>query len=294
MNPEFKTAMRAAGIVTDALVHADGELHRFHITGDKPGTKNGWAVLFENPPAGAFGCWKRGIKETWIGFEVQRSSAEERHRHHKNMRCALKSWEVAQKARHARCRKRALKTMQVASPACPSHPYLIAKRVRPYAIKQYRDRLLVPVYNIDNILVGLQYIYPDGTKRFIGGTQKKGGFFPIGIPKGVIYICEGYATGATIHEATGGAVAVAFDSGNLLAVVEKLRSRFPNIKLVVCADNDQWTHDNPGVLAATQAAIAVGGHVAIPVFTDTSTKPTDFNDLAKIEGLDSVRRALCG
>lgn len=107
-----------------------------------------------------------------------------------------------------------------------------------------------------------------------------------------LFICEGYATGASIHEATGHAVAVAFDSGNLKPVAEALRRKYPETKLIICADNDQWTEGNPGTTKAKEAAEAVGAAIVCPSFTDVSTKPTDFNDMVRLSGIESVKSAL--
>jgi putative DNA primase/helicase len=75
--------------------------------------------------------------------------------------------------------------------------------------------LLVPVHVKDK-LTSLQFIEEDGTKRFLSGGEIKGGCCILGSPAEVICIAGGYATGCTIHEATGHAVVVAFNAGNLM------------------------------------------------------------------------------
>jgi hypothetical protein len=103
---------------------------------------------------------------------------------------------------------------------------------------------------------------------------------------------EGYATGATVHEATGDGVVVAMDSGNLIAVAPALRSRYPQAKLVVCADNDAKADgSNPGVEAARKAASLCAADVLVPQFAKPGTG-TDFNDLAVAEGIDAARSQL--
>ena len=103
-------------------------------------------------------------------------------------------------------------------------------------------------------------------------------------PSGRLVVCEGYATGATLHEETGHAVAVAFNAANLLPVAQALRAKFPRIALVVASDDDWQTEGNPGLTAATEAARAIGGRLAVPDFTgyDRSNKDTDFNDLQRL------------
>jgi len=153
------------------------------------------------------------------------------------------------------------------------------------------------VLDVQGRLHGLQRIWPDGTKRFTSGTAKAGHFFMIGSPTDVSTICiaEGYATGATVHQATRHPVAVAFDSGNLQPVAEVLRAALPNALLVVCADDDHRTEGNPGLTLATSAAHAVGGLLATPAFPGTrGPGETDFNDLAQSAGFEAVRLQVAG
>ena len=66
-------------------------------------------------------------------------------------------------------------------------------------------------------------------------------------------------------------MAVCFHAGNLEPVARALRAKFPRMRLVVCADNDQATPGNPGVTQALAAARAVGGYLAVPDFGAIST-----------------------
>ncbi|MEP6601374.1 MAG: AAA family ATPase, partial [Nitrospirota bacterium] len=143
-------------------------------------------------------------------------------------------------------------------------------------------------------LRSLQFISEDGKqKRFLKRGAVAGAYCSIGGPTDTICIAEGFATGATIHEVTGHAVVVAFNAGNLEAVVRSLRSRFPDATLIVCADDDDGVPGNPGIAKATEAARAVGGLLAVPYFgADRPDGATDFNDLARHRGADAVRRAI--
>ena len=142
-------------------------------------------------------------------------------------------------------------------------------------------------------LHSLQTIAADGGKRFLPGGRVAGCYFSIGKPGDTVCIAEGYATGATIHEATGYLVAVAFNAGNLEAVARKVRERLPEARIILCADDDAGTAGNPGVTKATQAARAVGGFVAVPDFgDDRPQEATDFNDLARFRGTEAVKRAV--
>ena len=91
------------------------------------------------------------------------------------------------------------------------------------------------------------------------------------------------------RQATGYAVAVAFNCGNLEAVAKAAQAKLPNLQLIVCADDDYRTEGNPGLIKAHEAAQAVGGLVAVPVFgLDRLEGQTDVNDLPQAQGLAAV------
>jgi len=101
------------------------------------------------------------------------------------------------------------------------------------------------------------------------------------------------ATAASLHEATGHTVVVAFHAGNLGAVTVALRARYHGGRIVVCADDDHLTPGNPGRAHAIEAARTVGGAVAVPDFgDDRPADATDFNDLARLRGLSAVLTAI--
>ena len=158
-----------------------------------------------------------------------------------------------------------------------THPYLKAKGIRPHGARREGDHLLIPIRR-GTELIGLQTVAPDGTQRFLDGADLAGGYCAIGKPKGLLCIAIGFAAGASIHEATGHAVAVAFSADNLAAVASGLRERLPAISLVVCADTGSDSNAQPK--EATAAANAVGGVVAVPDFgADQPKGATGFGDL---------------
>jgi putative DNA primase/helicase len=115
----------------------------------------------------------------------------------------------------------------------------------------------------------------------------------MGKPGDRILIAEGYATGATLHEVTGHAVACAFTAGNLKAVAEALKQKYPYAALVICADDDHATEGNPGLAKATEAALSVDGLLAVPSFRPERRKiDTDFNDLARLSGTKAVKACI--
>jgi putative DNA primase/helicase len=142
-------------------------------------------------------------------------------------------------------------------------------------------------------LHSLQTIAADGKKNFLSGGHVTGCFFMLGEPDGTLCIAEGFATGASVFECTGIAVAVAFNSGNLLPVVRALRPRFPDMRLIVCADDDIKTLGNPGMRDGRKAAQAVGASLAAPDFGSNRPEDvSDFNDLRQCAGLDAVRACI--
>lgn len=266
-----------------------GRLVRFS-TSDKRKDLSGWARLFDDAEGGAFGCWRQGISEVWQAR--QPLTDQERREFAERVRLNRERAEKELADLRAECRKKSAGLWAEATPADAKHPYLLAKGIRPHGVRQLGESLLIPVRGSDGTLRGLQFIGPDGSKKFKTGTEITGSYCSIGKPKRkTLLFCEGWATGATLHEATGEAVAVAFNAGNLLAVCETLREKFTDWRLIVCADDDHATPGNPGITKATEAAQAVGGLLAFPDFTGTERGPkdTDFNDLARLAGNESVK-----
>ncbi len=292
---EFAATMRSAGISPPGNICADGILHRFHVEGDRKQTTNGWYVLHDDPLAGAFGNWKSGISETWSSKEHRTFTPEEKTQYRANMEAQKRQREAETAKIHAECRKKSKAIWEQAKQAPVDHPYLIRKKVKPHGLRLYKDSLLVPVRDGGGTIHGLQFIAPEKDtagrdKFFKTGTLKEGHYFSIGgKPETVLYLAEGYATGATIHEATGEPVAICFDAGNLKPVAEVLRAKLPDLKIVICADNDRQTEGNPGLAKAAEAAQAIKGLLAVAKLPK-GTLGTDFNDLGAVEGLGKVKQ----
>lgn len=283
----FLSAMRRSGFEPDCAMEADGNLHRFRDWLDKPGTRNGWYVLFSDfPPAGAYGCWKRGIKEIWTG-------TSESCTYLMSQRLAMIHKQLADK--YEKGHLMALNIWSKSVTPNGHHRYLRMKKVNAYGISYSKGALLIPVMDLAGQIHGLQRIYPDGNKYFTYGTNKVGHFYLIGAPcNKILCIAEGYSTAATIHELTGYAVVVAFDAGNLRSVAKVLRDAFPDYRILVCADDDKWTEENPGLTKAWMAAESIRGELMIPYFSDFTSRGTDFNDLYLEEGTDAVLNCFYG
>lgn len=290
----FNGAMSRAGIEPPANIISDSKIHRFHVNGDNPSSLNGWYVLHDSTPAaGAFGDWKRGISETWCSKEYRSLTTAEKARLKATTEAIIKQRNAEQALVYADCRKASKQMWDRAKGVDPKHTYIIKKGINPKGIRQLNNLLLIPVKDYAGTPHGLQIIGPDGTKKFKTGTLKAGNFFILsGKTDKPILICEGYATGASLHEATSQSVIVAFDAGNLLPVAKVLKEKLPDRQLIICADNDHWTEGNPGITKATAAAKEIGALLATPVFKDTASKPTDFNDLHSAEGLAAVLNSI--
>lgn len=177
--------------------------------------------------------------------------------------------------------------------------YLTRKGVQPYGVRYGVDGwLLVPVRDTSGKLWNVQRIAPHKPpsgpdKLFVKGGRKSGLLHWCGdaAAAATILICEGLATGASLHQATGLLVAVAFDAGNLAPVAKALHKSYPAALLVLCGDDDVQTFartgHNPGRDKATAAALAVHGLAVFPV--GLADGASDFNDLHQAAGLDAVR-----
>jgi len=279
---QFRAAMREAGAVPPDVIEADGQLHRFHVEGDKAGSRNGWYALhLDGRAAGVFGSWKSGLRSTWAA-DGKRMSEAEREAFAKLIEAAKIKAQAERRAEHEARAIEARAEWDAWAPADPAHPYLTRKGVGPHNLRQRGGLLIVPLFDAFGLLWNVQRIAADGGKRFKPG--RAGGLFsPIGdiTNPETILICEGWATGATLHEETGHPVLCAMNAGNLLAVATAARSAWAGAELVICADNDRQTAGNPGVTYATAAAKATGAKLIVPEFPE-GVAGSDFNDMAAI------------
>lgn len=316
----FEKAMCDVGIVPEfgkEGLTPDGKLVRFHIKGHRKGTRNGWAVLFgDDNPAGEFGDWKEGVPHKWFMRDQTTVSPADRAEHTRRMEAAKAERERQRKESEGEAARLANLIWNEAVPVVDhSHPYLVRKGVYAYGLRTVRwpvrndkgevfrhidDTLIVPILNHAGKIVSLQAIFPEADQKFgrdkdfLKNGKKSACFFVIGrpVPGQPIAFCEGYATGATIHEATGWCVVVAFDAYNVPKVAKVWREQIPDGIFVICADNDRWTMtpvENPGVEYARRAAAEVGARVTVPEFESLDGRPTDFNDLHVREGIEAVQ-----
>lgn len=307
---EFGNAIRAAGLELDGLPEMDGKLHRIPVADGKRGNRDGAYVGYlDGRPAGSIQNWQTGEKINWK-LEGPELTAEQRAE--LAAAAVIKKQQRAAEltAQHDDAADKAQKRWNRAAdmPQDGVTPYLERKQVEAFGLKRDGDNLLVPVRDIDGKLWAIQTIFPEKKalvpdsepldKVFTKDAKKEGHFHLIGEikPGQPVITMEGYATAASVHQATGYAVAVAFDSGNLDAVVGALKERYPTNPHFIGADDDRFPkpgkpEKNAGLTKANEAAKKHEVGVIVPVFS-TGGKLTDFNDLHVSEGLATVKQQI--
>lgn len=259
---------------------ASGALIRFRCEGDGKGRKNGWAILYlDERPAGAFGNykantgtlkWKSGSDRPAL-TKAEREALEREWREARDRRAQIRQDAYDQAALDAAA------MWSRAGPAQPDHPYIAAKRIDTGELRQARGLLLVPMTDQEGTLWNLQSIAADGTKRFLRGGRIDDCFALIGSFEGAkeAVFVEGYATGDTVHRASGLPVIVTFNTSNMPRVARLWAELRPDLTYTVFADDDERTarefvergqaYKNPGIETAEAVAAEIGGFVAYPL-----------------------------
>ncbi len=347
---QFRTAAEARGLRLPDRIDADGKLHRCELANGPKGKNDGAYLLhLDGIPAGGFQNFCDGLEwENWRADMGRQLTPEEETAARARTEAQRAEREAEAKAKRDKARRKANAIWNSAKPAPHDHPYLQRKGVPSFGLRvgtwpkwddhlqdwrRIPNALLVPMRSQSGTLHSLQAIHAekvDGRdKDFLPGGEKAGKFHLIGEPAEGLPLCvaEGYATAASIHQATGWPVAVAFDAGSLEAAARALLQAHPGARFILCADDDAFgecfacqapvrvadgdtcpacgqphKRRNAGQSRAQEAARAVGGVVAVPDFGDQAARwasyqatrkaPTDFNDLHALAGLDAVRAIL--
>ncbi|CZF77200.1 DNA primase TraC [Grimontia celer] len=309
---KFAQAMEQAGLVAPQELLADGKFHRFSSNG-KPADKAGFYVLHSHINgimAGVFGCWRSDIKQTWSSVERSTASLESKLVVKLLLGKAKKATAAVEQSRV----NYVSLIVESAEPAKSCHPY--AKKKGGISVKgaywkrliprsEYFDNpllqgnlenvLLVPVYDKDGKPTSLQAITEDGSKFFMGKGNTKGGMFTFwGTPE-TVYVAEGFATAASIHDTTGATVVCAFNANNLLVVAPIVKSKYEASNVIVAADNDATKEaqgkGNKGKDVAQKLFEAEALPYSMPSFKSVD-EGTDWNDYACIHGNEAVATAL--
>ena len=171
-----------------------------------------------------------------------------------------------------------------ASEAPAAHPYLVRKGIRPHFARfdprPGRGQLLIPVYDRHGEIQSVQTIDAEGGKMFQANAPMLGGRANFGIAVGTSWICEGFATGASIHESIPDRVCVAFSKDGVKAMAREFAEA--GIPFAIAADRN-----------AIDDMLAIGAELQVPVFAPPAPHD-DFNDLAKADGHNAVIEVLRG
>jgi len=268
----------------------DGNFHRF----DRNGKKNGWFVGYqiytqkgEVIPICVVGDWK--TNEQHQLKPDKKLNKDDRKLVQDKINEALTKSEKEREKKQLDAEIAAEKLVSEMSLEVNDFEYLIRKKITHHGTGISKGSLVVPMRDDTSKICGAQKILPDGSKFFVTGQKVSGCFFQIGDVTDTVILAEGFATAASIYQATKIPVVVTFNCNNILHVAKIFRKKFPSATLIIAGDDDFETEGNPGRTKAEHTAGAVGAITVFPVFDNRQKKQTDFNDLHVAEGLDIVR-----
>jgi putative DNA primase/helicase len=320
----FIDHMRDVECAPDAAVQitADDTMHYFRLDGDKPEVEKASYILRIDADGFAVGgCmnYRDGIWHKWHIKAARKTTDAERAEWKARTDAARKKQD---KARADEAAAAAIKASEIWKAATPTgtNAYLARKGFTAEALgcRMSRGSVVVPMWS-DGKITGLQFIDDDGGKLFLKSSAKEGAYHAIKGDGDLLVIGEGLATMGAIHATIGCSVIVAFDAGNLKPVAQVMRKKYPDKRIVIAADGDQWTipgtkrpadWDNPpgddprwqewrdaglcvntGADKAAQAAVAIGGALVLspPIPATDAAKRTDWWDYWRDAGGDAVK-----
>jgi putative DNA primase/helicase len=283
----FRQAIERVGLTPPTTIIADGKFHRFP-TNDKHGDTAGWYVLSPHGvPAGCFGDWRTDVHQTWCAKAEQAMTDKERTAHRKRIEAIRREREEAEE----RAAEQAHAIWREGRKAATDHPYLLRKQIKAHGVRVElaTQRLIVPIRNEFGSIQSVQFIPadPNGKKMFLKDSTVARGYFTFGEDNrdvSRLVIGEGFATCASVFEATGFPVFAALSASNLLAVARIIRGMYPKSVLIIAGDHD---HSGTGQREAKTAADTVHGVAVIP-----ETEGDDWNDVHVRDGLNAVKLAI--
>ena len=279
---DIETAILSDLGVSITIPDNPGTFIRFDVR--KRGDKAGWCIFYVNEHCvvALYGSWESGCRHEWVNKDKKEITREVR----AEIEESRKKRDAVIREERDRAAADASALYESLPAASDDFPYLLRKRVHNHSgLVRYceeEDCIIIPLYNASGEIRSLERIYPDGKKRFYPGGEKKGNFCVIGELQDRAFLCEGYATGASIYEATGIPAVIAFDCHNMKPVADVLAGR---VKLICVADNDEKENgSNPGLECAKETGLF---YVLIP------EPGMDANDYANEHGADALRELLC-
>lgn len=284
------------------IIIADGRWHRFNIADTRSRSSKPGRYLMHNDdrPVGHFMDWRdEKVRHRWFPdsrpLSYDRAAVEAKR--------AARNAELAQGFAAAAAAAKAYWDGAVNGADAAAHPYVVAKGIGSNGARVRNGGLLIPLYTADGDLRSLQQIAGDGSRLFWKGSEKKGCYCPIGdfATDDPIVLCEGFSTGATIHEATGYPVAACIDASNMVEVSRWAGHKWPNRRFIVAGEDDwhlplkEKPQPNKGRVCAEAARRNLGAVLLFPNMHGLDTAGgDDFNDMAREYGLDEVCAEFAG
>jgi putative DNA primase/helicase len=255
-------AILESGLEAPDSIQIDGKIHRFN-SGKRD--RSSWYVAFPGAlPAGRFGDWRLGIDQLWradIGRSL--SVAEEMSLAKVNAEAQRLRQQLREKQHEAATES--VREIWDRAAEATGHPYLERKRIGPHGARITTDgRLMIPLLDETGEIRSIQYISHSGEKLYHSGAPTRGTLYQIGenSEPGPIYIAEGFATAATIHETMNRPCIAAFSASALVIVTGIVRETYGKTQeIVIVADNDR---SEVGLRYAEQASAKYGARVVMP------------------------------
>ncbi|HBE2842461.1 TPA: DNA primase, partial [Escherichia coli] len=291
---EFAQVLENAGLVLKELPVMDGKIHRVPTTGDKNGQKSGaYRAFLDGRPAGWYRDYRSADDSPVTWTFSGGAQADPRARLHLKAHSMQRREDAERELQEQYNRQAAYARRYVSKwPQATAHEYLTRKGIQaaPGVRINNKNELVIPFSNSQGQIRSYQRIPVTGGKdaRILIDSEKTGNWFALGTPRNgqPVLFAEGYATAASLHEATGLPVLMTVDAGNMITVAENARKLWQESPFIFCADNDHARQVNKGIASATKAAELTGGSVIFPAFTDAEKAQglTDFNDLDASRG----------
>ncbi|END4115140.1 DNA primase [Escherichia coli] len=299
---EFRQVLENAGLVLEKDPEMDGEIHRVPTRDDRRGSQSGaYKAYLDGRPSGWYRDYRSADNSptTWTFSRAENidplarlhlKASAQQNRDEKERKLQQ---QYNKQAGYARSYLNGL-------PQATAHEYLTRKGIRaaPGVRLNNKNELVIPFSNGRGEIRSYQRIPVTGGKdaRILKGSEKSGNWFAFGTPENgrPLLFAEGYATAASLHEATGHPVLMTIDADNMINVAKNARKIWTDSPFVFCADNDHQRKINKGVSSAKKAAASTHGEVIIPAFTEAEKAQglTDFNDLDASRGRDAFQRAM--
>ena len=280
----------------------DGMLHRFRTQEDRASETSGaYCIYPDGLPAGFVQDWRKGIKSDWV-FDT--STLPDDQREFLNSKEVKREAELLRKKReqeletiHAEAAERARLLWENLPPAHQEHPYLKRKHVKGFDLRlDDQNALVVPLRDVYGNFKSIQWIpqKKNALKNFFPNAPLTGAFWSVGVGDmcQMILIGEGFATMAKVHELTGYPCVAAMTCYGLKPVADALRKAYKNVKIIIIADDDAKTANNPGLSHAKRVCkeLKLQGFISPPF--KSPDDGTDWDDFAIKYGDDKAKELL--